>query len=506
MAADAGGGVLGRDPFSQAGKFAPPAERFDVVVIGAGAAGIAAAGDARAAGASVLLVDENPLSPGLIGMDVPLFWGGRASGATQAPARLEEQVLRASPGLEALFEAGVEVRLRTIAWGAYVNGPALRTLPEPVVGLADDGRSWLCGFRTLIVAAGARDLVLSFPGWDQPGVMGALALQALLVRYEAFAGRRLVVLGTGRLALATARLALERGLDVAALVEARDAPQGPSEAVAALEALGTPVLIGCAPEGVRSGPFGVEALRLGSTIDPAAAPFEIACDTVCLAIGEVPAVELLGAMGAPLAFDPFRGGHVPVLSAEGETGVRGVFARGACAGIPPGPEGADYALDWMKALLALSSPDVELCQCEAVSRAALLSVRPPAYLGPPPEALRRRSLQTLAADGPLDLDQIKRLTRAGMGPCQGRRCREQVALTLAAAAGVPLSDLPLTGYRAPVRPLPLEVLADAEETAEMAAGWDVWFGVPSQWIPDRDVGGPREAMHVARLSGAEEGP
>jgi hypothetical protein len=58
------------------------------------------------------------------------------------------------------------------------------------VGLADAERSWIVGFDKLMLATGARDLAIAFPGWDQPGVMGAAALQMLLIRYDAFAGRR----------------------------------------------------------------------------------------------------------------------------------------------------------------------------------------------------------------------------------------------------------------------------------------------------------------------------
>jgi hypothetical protein len=115
--------------------------------------------------------------------------------------------------------------------------------------------------------------------------------------------------------------------------------------------------------------------------------------------------------------------------------------------------------------------------------------------------MARRSLQTLAGDGPINQDQIKRLTRACMGPCQARRCREQVAMTLAIAAETPVCAIPLAGYRAPVRPLPLGVLADVQEAPEMSADWDVWFGIPAQWIPYQDIDTDREAMHIAVLGG-----
>jgi thioredoxin reductase len=492
--------AAGHDAYSIAGKFQSPEKRFDVVVVGAGSAGTEAAIEAAQDGASVLLVDENPVASGLIGLDVPLFYGQRATGAVANAGRMLEQVFAANPALEAAFEAGVEVALATTAWGAFVNGPSLNALPEPVIGLADETTSWLCGFGKLIVAAGARDLVLPFKGWDQPGVMGAQALHALLTRYDAFAGRRIVVLGTGALALNTALLALERGVEVAALVEVRGEAQGPADLIARVTAAGVPILTGHAVLEAKGGVDGLETLTLISTADPSATSIEIACDTICEAIGVVPAVELLDVLGAKLIFDGARGGHVPVLDNNGAA-LPNVFVIGDAAGAGPGAEGPDYAMDWMRALMAVGDASVVVCQCEEVTRGALLGVQHPAYLGPVSGGMARRDLASLNADGPVNQDQVKRLTRACMGPCQARRCREPVAMMLALSSGVPLSEIPLAGYRAPVRPLPLSVMADWQEPAEMSAGWDVWFGIPSQWVPYADIGTDREAAHVDAAHG-----
>ena len=110
-----------------------------------------------------------------------------------------------------------------------------------------------------------------------------------------------------------------------------------------------------------------------------------------------------------------------------------------------------------------------------------------------------RSLETLLADGPANPDQIKRLTRAGMGVCQGRRCRDQVAMLLAIAADVPFGTIPLATHRAPVRPIPLKIMADWQENPAMTAAWDVWFGIPTQWVPVQDIGTPHEDEHRQML-------
>lgn len=520
------------DRFSIAGKTGAPEERAELVVVGAGPAGCAAAAEAARAGAQVVLIDENPVAPGLIGMDVPFQFGGRASAAVQMPERLVERVLGANPALAEAWELGVDVRLSTSVWGAWVKGPGLKSLSTGILGLADETRSWLMGFDRLILATGARDLNLSFAGSDQPGVMGAQALHALLEIYDAFAGRRVVILGTGELAITTAEQALARGLEVAALVEVRDAGVGDAGRLAALAKLGVEIITGHVPLAAEGGSDGVTALVLAEHAMPERLR-TIACDTICLAVGAVPVIELLDVLGAKRAMVPELGGHVPVVGPNGATSLAQVFAAGDCAGLSgdaaeagkaaaraalaslgrpvdaakadpiidpvapvPGPDALAYQLDWARALLTTGGPDVLACICEDVTRGELLAVQPPRYLGWSSNAIARRDLGTLAEDGPLDQDQIKRLTRACMGACQARRCREQVALMMALGANVPPQSIPLAGYRAPVRPLPLSILADANETTGMAEDWNVWFGIVTQWISYADIGTEREAEQL----------
>lgn len=463
-----------RDVHALDGKFAPPERHVEVLVIGAGAAGTAAAIAAARGGAAVMLVDENPIAPDLMRADVPLYFGGRMTGAVDRPDRMIETLLAANPALAEAFDAGVEVLLGTTAWGLYVPQPGLAALPGSVVGLADLERSWLVGFDRCIVAAGARDLAFAFPGWEHPGVMGAQGFHALVEHYGAFDGRRLLIVGSGELAVATARLAEQHGIDVAAMIEIRD---------------------GHSIARVEGGLHGVERVVLRTP----AGERVIECDTVCLAVGVVPAIELLAAAGARLTVDAARGGHVPVCAADGATSLPGVFAIGDCAGVASPADTLDRRAEWSAALTA--DPSTTVCLCEEVTRADLTGVQPPGYLGARSAPMAARSLCSLLADGAPDQDQIKRLTRAGMGLCQGRRCREQVALILAAEAGLVAAAAPFTGYRAPVRPLPLAVLADWAETAAMTDGWDVWFGIPDQWIPYADIGTDREAAHRAALGG-----
>ncbi len=115
-----------------------------------------------------------------------------------------------------------------------------------------------------------------------------------------------------------------------------------------------------------------------------------------------------------------------------------------------------------------------MCQCEEVTAREILGLRPPRYLG----------WQGEIHGGPgSSPDAVKRLTRAGMGPCQGRRCREQIAALVALHSNTRLAEVPLATYRAPVRPLSLSQLAEVPEAPATGEHWDSWFGMPSQWVP-----------------------
>ena len=385
-------------------------------------------------------------------------------------------------------------------WGAWVPGYGLASLPHPIAGLADEERAWTVGFDRLILATGARDIVFSFKGWDQPGVMGARALEALLTTYDAFAGRRLAILGSGPHAMAIARLALAKGIEVAALIEVEGVVRGAAVDQETVAAAGVEFLTGCVPTAAVGGVDGVERLEIRDLATGVRR--DVACDTVVQAIGLTPVVELLDVLGGRLAMQPALGGHAPVTPDGTRTSLAQVTLAGDVAGIPGASEGTlAYQQMWMRALMATSEAETVVCQCEEVSREALLAVRQPTYLGPPSPALAARDLGRLLEDGPANQDQIKRLTRAGMGPCQGRRCREQVALILASASNQTPDRIPLASYRAPVRPLPLSVLAAWDEAPEMSAHWDVWFGIRGQWAPYEDIGTERESMYDHILGG-----
>jgi thioredoxin reductase len=160
-------------------------DQVRVVVVGGGAAGTAAAVEAVRLGVSVTLVDEHPVDLVTMGMDTPYFFGSRLLPTLADRGAMLERVIGASESLQQAAEIGVDIRLGTCVWGSFVPGDNNQHWRTRCVGLADGTRSWLVEYEALILAAGARDLVLAIPGWDLPGVLGAQAASALMTRYLA---------------------------------------------------------------------------------------------------------------------------------------------------------------------------------------------------------------------------------------------------------------------------------------------------------------------------------
>jgi thioredoxin reductase len=405
-------------------------------------------------------------------------------------------------------------------------------MPGPVAALADHERSWLLGCDQIIVASGRRDMGLAFPGWELPGVMGAAAAWRLAAGYGALETRCAIVLGSSVDALQTIEAMRRAGVEIRAVIERAETPVAPAAQIAGLA--GIPVLTSHVVQRAAGDAGGVRSVVVvevdaeGRHLPGTERHFD--CDTVVLGIGAVPAIELLEAMGCAVAFRPERGGHVPVLDAGMRTSLPFVHAIGDCAGIWPAktrdadnlrrealvavasvaaalgapdsgepapappipdlptPDLGAYRCAWVRASVIEAAGEPYVCQCEEVTAREILTVRPPRYLDWKTPTQKPADLASLLGEGVPNPDHIKRLTRAGMGPCQGRRCREQVAALLALGAGTPLGDVPLATFRAPVRPVPLSLLADAAEPAEMSAHWDSWFGMASQWTPFWRVG------------------
>ena len=132
-------------------------ESRPLVVVGAGVAGTAAAIEAARAGVEVTLVDENPIPPSIVGLNVPQLFGQRFTDELNELHLMTDRVVAANESLAEAGEAGVDIQLGTCVWGAFNNTDTSRMLDGPQIGLTNYRRSWMLKFDRLIVGyRGAR--------------------------------------------------------------------------------------------------------------------------------------------------------------------------------------------------------------------------------------------------------------------------------------------------------------------------------------------------------------
>ncbi len=496
-------------------------ESRQLVVVGAGVAGIAAAIEAARSGVQVTLIDENPLPASMMGLNVPLFFGQRFTDAAHVTNK----------ALVDAEDAGVEILQGTCVWGAFRNSENSRTLDGPQIGLADHERSWMIKYDRLIVATGARDLAIGFAGWELAGAMGANGAHALMTHYNDLSSQRMIILGSGNLGLNTAKMAIANGIDLAAVIDVSPSVLGDESLASELQNDGvnfytshTVIEAIGGDEGIAS----VQIVEIDENDEPVLSTEKhIRADTVCFAIGLVPNIELLSLHGCDLTYDPRFGGHVPVHDDLMRTSVENVFVAGDVAGfhdtmildssiarrqgraaglaaaaslgaidgsdaralaseIKMGAESTKsnhanaHWQKWLRSLANAGGQDIYACQCEEVTRGEIIGIQPPRYLRWDSEQMSRRTLQTQLEDNSANPNQIKRLTRAGTGICQGRNCREQVAMLLAEESGTDIAEVPLMTYRPPLRPLPLNVMWPDNETEQVRNDWPKWFAPTNQ--------------------------
>lgn len=464
-----------------------------IVVVGASALGCRFALEARRAGVDVTLIDEHPQSVTAMSLDAPYFWGNGLPAALRNRVAVAESVLGSNEALMACAEAEVDVRTGTVAWGAFQNGPNTLHIGQPKVGIVSDDGNAMIDYDHLVLATGSRDFVPSFRGWELPGVLGVLAGSMLLDSYQCFEGERVLVLGTTPETVAFARSAKGKGVGIAGLVEPSSAFQASPADLAWARDQGIEVFLGTVIEGANGTTSITSATLVAS--DGSGMRREVVCDTICVAIGTMPNIELPAAMGCELQFSGHFGAWLPRTSALLETTRSNVhwlsrYNRGSdqiarllgAVGVTPDITAqteseenhahtpAAYLRLWLDALLRTGGKEVTLCQCETVSRAELLDLAPPKYLG---SGLRQAKSPVVG--GAIDQDLVKRMTRVGMGHCQGKRCRDEAALLLSIAHGVDLARIKPASYRFPVRPIDLALISAEDDTVDTRERWPHWL-------------------------------
>ena len=302
---------------------------YDIVVVGAGPAGLSAAIEARRYGASVLLFDENNLPGGQLFKQIHKFFGSDAHYAGTRGYLIGRNLLNEAETLGVDFKLGVRV------WGMYPDGSVTAT----------DGESSIRYFgKRIILATGASENALSFPGCTLPGVMTAGAVQTMVNVQHVLPGSRFVVVGSGNVGLIVAYQLLQAGAEVCCILEAAKDVGGYGVHAAKVRRAGVPILTGHTIVKATGGD-GVESITIaqvdGCFRSIAGTEQTIACDAIAIAIGLSPRMELAGVCGCEMAYSPTLGGILPLHRDTMETTRNNILVAGDLAGI----EEASTALD-----------------------------------------------------------------------------------------------------------------------------------------------------------------
>lgn len=294
----------------------------ELAIIGAGPAGVCAALEAAARGVRVILVDRGDAPGGQLVKQTHKFfgWHERSAGtrgiliARQLAARiLENENITFLGGTEAL---------------GYYDDDVLLIETESRVDRV------LCD--RLLVATGASERMLVFPGNDLPGVYGAGAVQTLMNVHGVRPGRSVLMIGSGNIGLIVSYQLMQAGVRVAAVVEALPSIGGYAVHAAKIRRLGVPVLTRHTIKEAY-GDNEVEGATIwqldGNWGGIPGTERDMDVDVVCLATGLTPLGELLWQAGAQMLYVPELGGFVPVHDENMETTAKGIFAAGDVAGI-----------------------------------------------------------------------------------------------------------------------------------------------------------------------------
>ena len=473
-------------------------DRVDLVVIGAGPAGIAAATTAAERGLAVLLLDEQPEPGGQVWRQAERMaasrspgWGARRksySGAVEAIAALRRSSVDHVPGAT-VFDISSDLRISWLQREAGVAGAPRHRIREIET-------------KRLILATGAQERPMPFPGWTLPGVMGVGALQTALKTGGLLPDPRTTVLaGQGPLLLLYLAQIAELGGRVAAVLDLT--PPG-RLAVAAgalpraligdpsLMARGAGLLLRQAltRTPVYRSVTGLAAKGDGDleslSFESRGRSHELACSLLGVHDGVIPSTQLSRLLGLVHRWNDRQQCFEPATDDDGRSSDERIWVTGDADGI----EGADLArvrgrlaalavaeslgrgspaggsdamaalrgsrsrrrsarrlLDRLYAPVPLEchvTDDTTLCRCEGVTVGAVRKAIDRGAVGP---------------------NRVKTFTRCGMGPCQGRLCGPSLVRLIASATGTPPDEIGTLRVRPPLKPILLGDYLEPEPTA-----------------------------------------
>lgn len=294
----------------------------DVAVVGAGPAGLSAAIMASKYGANVVLIDENPVAGGQLIKQTHKFFGSKEHKAGIRGIGIAKLLLNEikNSNVNLLINAGVI--------GYYnENGH--------VLAVVQDSKLIKVYPKKIIVATGASENMLAFPGNDLPGVVGAGGVQTLMNVYGVRPGNNVLMVGAGNVGLIVSYQLMQAGINVKMVVEAMPKIGGYLVHAAKLRRLGVPILTSHTVKNAYGNGRveGAKIVKLENWNEVEGSGFSLDVDLICLAVGLTPTCEILFQAGCETKYVPELGGWVAVHNENLETTVEGVYVAGDASGI-----------------------------------------------------------------------------------------------------------------------------------------------------------------------------
>lgn len=294
-------------------------ERYSLIVVGAGPAGLSAAIEAAKHGLKPIVFDENAKPGGQLFKQIHKFFGSKEHKAKIRGFKIGEELLAEAE------EYGVEVVLNATVIGLYQE-------KEVTVRIGDEVKHYKGD--SVLVSTGASENMVTFPGWTLPGVIGAGAAQTMMNLHYSQPGKKILMLGSGNVGLVVGFQLLQAGCEVVALVDAAPRVGGYGVHASKVSRCGVPFYLShtiVKAEGTDR----VTGVTIGEVgpdwkiIEGSEKHFEV--DTICLAVGLSPMSQLLNQAGCEML--DTKGGFIPKCDEEGQTSISGVFAAGDVSGI-----------------------------------------------------------------------------------------------------------------------------------------------------------------------------
>lgn len=463
--------------------------RVDLLIVGAGPAGLSAAVMARRHGLDVLMVDEQPAPGGQIWRNIEAVAG------TPRAAILGKD-----------YGDGIDVVRRFRASGAqYEPGTRVwQVEPGPRAYKTHNGAASCVEAGCLLLATGAQERPAPFPGWTLPGVMTVGAAQIVLKSSGQIPSGPVWIAGCGPLPLLYAVQLLKAGGRIAGFLDTTP----PGRMTAALPKLSAAAFavpfdllkgmgwlasvrrrVPYVPRVTRIEAIGGDAVERLRYVTADGRSATVAAHLLLVHEGLVPTIHPTLALDCLHVWNPDQDCFMPQLDGWGETSEPGVFVAGDGAGIGGG---AAACLRGEIAALRIAARTGRLSDTGAAAAAEPIRARlrralaiqpfldrlyrPRADLFVPEdrtiacrcEEIDVASIRAQAATGRPGPNQVKAFTRAGMGPCQGRQCNYTIAHVLATTEGRTVPDVGLYRVRPPLKPVSLSELA-ALDTTDMAS-------------------------------------